>query len=555
MGFGAAELAASAQSSLARVRPIVGRLSLGALGLALVLLVSAAWGTGVFYLLARLGETSPIRLASLDGIHAYVGLAGGVFVVAKVARVGLRHRVEGVPNVVPWQRWLSWSMLVLYGAVFVTGVLALLPVPGRIASGVIEMHLLTSVWALLPTTWHVWHYRARARPYVRRWARRAAGRRFWAAAVVLVLPAPLLVADAPAVSELPSVLGGAAWSPVAPLKGSYLDVVAEAPDGRTLVAAGDALYVSHDGGVVWLRTDLPAGSAPAAASPPAEDHAGHEHGAPAPANPITALAVGPGPVFVGTSGGLYAAASLDAQLAPVPLPGSAGVRALAMDAADPQTLWLASTAGPLHSADGGRTWTRQAAGLAQPAGAAAVAYLGGDVYLSDGTGVFRWTGAAWTRVSAAASIGELSAAGGSLYAAGAGGDLQVLAAGRWTDLGQPAPVHTHHGHVHGQPATVTVVDGRLYAAGTSNGVSASANGGRTWTQLGGGLGTTTPGQVVAYRDALWAAGSDGLYRFPLTFAPGPAAEWWLLVIGLAVVAGVVAVALGAPERARRIRSS
>ena len=118
---------------MARAWPAPGRLSLGALGLGLVLLVSVAWGTGLFYLLVRLGAPSPVRLAALDGIHVYVGVVGGVFVLAKVARVGLRHRVEGVSGVVPWQRWLSWSMLVLYGAVFLTGVLLLLyyrpPVP------------------------------------------------------------------------------------------------------------------------------------------------------------------------------------------------------------------------------------------------------------------------------------------------------------------------------------------------------------------------------------------------------------------------------------------
>ena len=48
-----------------------------------------------------------------------MGVVGGVFILFKVFRVGFRHRVEAVPGVVPWQRWLSWSMLVLYSAVFV----------------------------------------------------------------------------------------------------------------------------------------------------------------------------------------------------------------------------------------------------------------------------------------------------------------------------------------------------------------------------------------------------------------------------------------------------
>ena len=168
MGVRSAGLAAAAQSSVARAWPARGRLSLGALGLGLVLLVSVAWGTGLFYLLVRLGGASPAPLAALDGIHIYVGVVGGIFVIAKILRVGFRHRVEGVPNVVPWQRWLSWSMLVLYGAVFATGVLLLLPVRGRLYADLVQLHLLTSVWALPPTTWHALHYRSRAVPYLRR---------------------------------------------------------------------------------------------------------------------------------------------------------------------------------------------------------------------------------------------------------------------------------------------------------------------------------------------------------------------------------------------------
>ena len=83
---------------------IPDRLSVGALGLALVLLVSVAWATGLFYLAARLGLSAPVRLAWIDGLHVYVGLVGGVFILGKLLRVGLKYRVTGVPNVVPWQR-------------------------------------------------------------------------------------------------------------------------------------------------------------------------------------------------------------------------------------------------------------------------------------------------------------------------------------------------------------------------------------------------------------------------------------------------------------------
>src|SRR5438270_539878 len=65
---------------------IPDRLSVGALGLGLVLLVSAAWGTGIFYLVARIGLPSPVRLAWIDAIHVYVGLMGAVFILGKVIR-------------------------------------------------------------------------------------------------------------------------------------------------------------------------------------------------------------------------------------------------------------------------------------------------------------------------------------------------------------------------------------------------------------------------------------------------------------------------------------
>jgi hypothetical protein len=538
---------------VARAWPVRGRLSLGALGLGLVLLVSVAWGTGLFYLLVRLGYGSPVRLASLDGIHVYVGVVGGVVVLAKVARVGLRHRVDGVPAVVPWQRWLSWSMLVLYSGVLLTGALLLLPIHGRPYADLVQLHLLSSVWALAPTTWHVWHYRARATPYLRRWTSRLAGRRFWAGMALTLLPLPLLLADAPAVSQLPAVLGGASWSPVDTLRGSYLDSIAKAPDG-TLVAAGDALYISRDG-VVWLRVDVPASvPAPAAGQAPGStDHAGHQHGAAAPANPLTALAVDTSQVFVGSSAGLFAS-SFSGPMRQVAFPGG-GVRGLAGDPGDPGVLWATSATGPLVSADGGRTWSRQAAGLRRPEDASAIAYLGREVFVSDGTGVFRWLAASgsWVRTSSSPSVALLSPspATGTLYASSEGTDLQVLAGGRWTDLGLPAPVHVHHGHVHGQPATVTSAGGRLYAAGTPDGVSASADGGWTWTQLGGGLGATTPNDVVGYQGSLLTATSDGLYRFPLETGASAPPSWWTMLLALALGLGLVVIGVSALDPRRR----
>jgi hypothetical protein len=539
---------------MARAWPARGRLSLGALGLGLVLLVSVAWGTGLFYLVVRLGGPSPVRLAALDGIHVYVGVVGGIFIIAKVVRVGFGHRVEGVPNVVPWQRWLSWSMLVLYGAVFLTGVLLLLPVRGRPYADLVQLHLLTSVWALLPTTWHALHYRSRALPYVRRWASRLGGRRFWLGLALVLVPLPLLLADAPAVSQLPAVLGGATWTPVDAMSGPYLDAIAQGPDG-TLVAAGDAIYISHDG-VVWLRVDVPATTTPAPAGGQAaasNPHAGHEHGQAAPPNPLTSLSVGPSEVFAGSSQGLFAS-TFDGQIRQLAFPGG-GVRGLALDPSVPTTLWATSAAGPFLSADGGRSWTLQAAGLSRPGDVSAIAFLGPDAYVSDGTGVFLSpSGAsAWTRISSTPSVALLSPtpSTNALYASTEGTDLLVLSGGRWTDLGLPAPLHLHHGVLHGQPAAVGSMDGRLYAAGTPDGVSASADGGWTWTQLGGGLANVSPNQLVGSRGSLWVATSNGLFRFPLAVGQGATPAWWAMVLGFAVGLGVIAVGVAALDARRR----
>ena len=84
-----------------------------------MLLVSVAWGTALFYLAARLGVDARVNLSWIDAAHVYVGLVGGVFIVAKISRVRFRYRVAGVAEVIPWQRWISWSLLVLYAAIFV----------------------------------------------------------------------------------------------------------------------------------------------------------------------------------------------------------------------------------------------------------------------------------------------------------------------------------------------------------------------------------------------------------------------------------------------------
>src|SRR5580704_9102515 len=281
------------------VRSLAGRLSVGALGLSLALLVSIAWGTALFYLAARLGVDTRVRLSWIDGAHVYVGLVGGIFILAKVARVRFRYKVAGVAEVIPWQRWISWSLLVLYTAIFVSGVLALLPLHGRLYEDVLNFHLLSSVWALAPTTWHVWHYRRRAAPYLTRLLPHGRSLRFWSGIVLALAPSVVVVANARALSQLPQLMGGAAWSQ-STLSGSYLDRIATGPGG-SLIAAGDALYVSSDG-TVWTQIDIPGVPLPASATP---TQSVHQHGAPTGKNLGLSLAVAGSSIYVGTSSGLY----------------------------------------------------------------------------------------------------------------------------------------------------------------------------------------------------------------------------------------------------------
>src|SRR5262249_54126966 len=146
----------------------------------------------------------------------------------------------------------------------------------------------------------------------------------------------------------------------------------------------DALYLSRDG-VVWLRVDVPASTAPA--SPPAAgQHTGHQHGPAGPPNPITTVAVGNTQMFAGTAQGLFAS-GFDGPMRQVAFPGGGG-RGLAMDPANANILWATSSTGPMLSTDAGLTWARQAAGLGRPGDASAIAYLGRDVFVSDSTGIF-----------------------------------------------------------------------------------------------------------------------------------------------------------------------
>ena len=499
------------------------------------MIVSIVWGTSLFYLAARLGVDPRVRLSWIDAAHVYVGLVGGVFVLAKISRVWFHYRVAGVPEVVPWQRWISWSLLILYTSVFVSGVLLLTPIRGVVYGDLVNFHLLSSVWALAPTTWHVWHYRRRAAPYLTRILRGASSLRYWAGVGLAILPVVVVVANARSLSQLPQVLGGSAWSATA-LNGSYLDRIARGPGG-TLIAAGDALYVSPDG-TGWTQIDLPAASvASSGGTSPV-----HQHGAPTGENLALALATTSTSIFVGTSSGLFETTSLTGPLQPIGF-GGASVYAISVDPANQRSIWVGSSDGVEHSVDGGGTWSPVRTGLEKPNSVLAMGFLGSRLFASDGSGVFAWDldQNQWLRQTKQPSVVDLTADPNRhrLYAASTTQGVWILDDAGWHGTMSLASAHQHHsGHVtHPEVLSVAPVDGRLYAVGTAYGVSASDNSGLTWTQLGGGLANVEPSQVIGYDGSLLAATSDGIYRFPLSSDAAASAGWWSIVIATALICG------------------
>jgi hypothetical protein len=507
--------------------PLAGRLSLGALGLALVVAVSAAWATSAVYLLARTGINPRIQISLIDGVHVYVGLVGGAFVIAKVLRVGLRHHVPGVTPLSTWHRWVSWSLLAIYAAIFATGVLLLLPIHGKIYGDLLNLHMLTSVWGVPPTTWHVWHYRKRARPYLTRLLPHGSTIRLWAALVLVLSPTIALLAYPRAVSQLSKAGGGDAWAADA-LSGKQLDAIAPGPFPGSLAAGGDGLYVRSANGK-WTNLPLPAKAR------------------------VTSLVEASPDLYVGTNVGVM---RMTGRSAPVPTGlQNVGVNALAWDPTSGE-IWAASAGGAMRSGDRGRTWHREAAGMNGLNGIAAIAVSGRDVYVSDPSGVYRWQAVRWQRQASTPDVTTLVARPeGGVYLISSMEGVLILDARGLRSAGTLAFAHQHSSAMNGHPDahSVATTDGRLYAAGTANGVSVSTDGGLTWMQLGGGLGSRDVHALASTGPDLWAATSDGVYRFPIVGAKLPEASWWLLLLGAALFLGAIAALLGAAEWPRGVR--
>ena len=504
-------------AQIGRRRSLTARLSLGALGAGLVLLVSLAWASGLLYVIARLGLPSPVSLALVDGVHVYLGLASIAFFAAKLSRVGLHEHVIGVPELEVWQRWISWSLVGLYTAVYATGLLLLAPWPSAVSNPLVNAHLLAAVWAALPSAWHVWHYRPRALPYLTHLDRRILTG-FWLAMGLTLLPLVGVLALPRALSPATRSGLGSAWEP-AGLQGVFLDRLVATHDGRTLVAGGEGLYVRPMGISNWRRV-------------------------PFPAELILGLAASPGGVYVGTTDGLYASPTAGGPYHRLAFPARE-VHGIAVEPANPQVIWASSRAGFWKSTDGGQRWTSESAGISSPEGAWAIAYFHGGLYASNATDVYYWDGSTWQPSSDQGLVVSLdsSADGRKLFASSMGQGVRAFDGHRWVGASEGLSTHPGHGgaiHVD----SVTARETPALAATMLNGVAISQDGGRNWSELRAGLPLGAIWRVIQVDHRLIAASDHGIYEYHLPSVAPAGITWWVIVIVASVGMATFAVAWG-----------
>jgi hypothetical protein len=522
-------------------------LSMAALGIGLVVLIGITWGTGLLYITSRAGVPSPVRLALVDSVHIYVGLAAAVFFGLKVWRVGFRRKVIGVPNLTVWQRWVSWSLVVLYPAIFLTGFAAILPLGTAWKESMVQAHLLTSVWSLVPTTLHLIHHRARAARQLSRPGARRLRPRLLAGLAIAALPAVLWLPFPVAASPASEASAGGAWV-ASGLQGIYLDQVAVSADGTYVVAAGDGIYVSDVTGSSWHHLDVdgpaarshaiePIAAPTASVAPAPAAHPGHA----VPPGDISVITPTRGPVaiYAGSSAGLYTTADTSSSFTQDHFPGGE-VRAIAVDPTNPFERWVATGSGVWFTWVFGHGWTSESSGLTDPNGSSALSFYHGALYASDLAGVYRWevTSAAWKKVLDELGVISLTSSRDLLVANSYSSGLAVYDGRAWRQVGSGLPTHAHgrgdSSHVLGVSAPAA---GGLFLV-ESGRVAFSADAGRSWSELGRGLPDGT-WAVTRYRDRAYVATSNGLYSYSLETAPQASPSRWLMMIAVALVVGVV----------------
>jgi hypothetical protein len=489
------------------------------LGLALLIAVSLAWITGAPYLVVRAGFGLPFRLILVDGIHCYVGLAMAVFLVAKVRRVGWRRSVPAVPDASLWDRWVSLSIAILYSAVMISGLVALLPLGDDTRTAMVNAHLLTAVWAAAPTTWHVVTHRARLRAAASR-ARHGFGiAGLTSSAFVLALAVPLLL-GARAVAPLTQAHAGLSWQPRG--QAVLLDRLDVTPDGRTIVAGGEGLFVSQDG-QRWSPVE--------------------GFGVPNGRTLVLGLHLTNSATYVGTSDGVYMAPTATGPYRRLPSPARE-VHGIEVDPTNPAIVWVAAYNGVWLSRDGGAHWTSENAGLADATGSWALRFFHGTLFLSEVTSVDRWNGVRWVQSNSQAYVNALdpSADGTHLFATSMGQGITAFDGQRWSTADAGMAEHVHGGvtGIHVDSAT-DVGGGTLYAGTMVSGIAESRDGARTWFSVWPSLRGDV-WRVRLFNGALIAATDFGLFSYgPVPPAPAAGALWWVYLVVAAVAAGAVIV--------------
>jgi len=506
----------------ARAPRLPEELSLGVLGVTLVLVVSLAWASGSVYLVARLGAPAPVNLALADAVHAYVGLASVLVIGAKVWRVGFRSRVAGVPELTAWHRWVSWSLLVLYGGVYLTGALLLFTFPTTVRTSLVNAHLLASVWAAVPTTWHVWHYGRRATHLLPRVRPRVQIQRVLVGLALILAPAVLIGANPRALSPLTQLGGGSRWIDDG-LAGVFVDRLALAPDGHTLVAGGRGIWVRNAPGQTWHRVGPPDAL-------------------------VLGLTVAPsGAIYVGTLSGLLVSAQAEGPYEPLPFP-SREVHGIAVDRSG-RVIWGSSRAGVLRSIDGGATWSAEVAGMHSPQTSWAIAYFDGTVYSSDAGGVYRWDGGTWRPTSNQAAVVSLDAdtAKASLFASSMGEGVRALdGGGTWRRADSGLAAHATGRAIHVTSVT-PVQENRAYASMMRGGIATSLDRGQSW----GAIPETVPRggswRAIQLGSQLYLATGTGVLRYDLPTTATAGLGWWIVMIVLVTSASGVGLWIAALE--------
>jgi hypothetical protein len=488
-------------------------------------LLAAAWLTALPYLLVRLGLPGLVPISSVDGPHAFVGLAAVGLLTVKVVDL-VRHRAAiAAWRMPPWQRWLSRSLAYLYAAVVVTGLLLALPLPAVYRTALVNLHLLTAAWALLATVPHLLIH-------LRGLAALLPSPRVTGGLLLVLLPALLLAAYPVAFSPLAELGSGGSWQPVGK-PGNWTFRLLALPDGR-LLALGDGVFVSADQGRTW-------------------------NAEPAPSTLVFSASQLPdGSLVMGTADGLLVAPGADGPYTSVAVP-SLPVTAVYADPAQPGRLWIGGH-GIWASPDGGASWKPDVTGLVAQGTVWSLGRHGGVLTAGMTTGVYTQASdsSAWVRSLALNQVISLDEGAGGLWASSMGGGLAVRSGGGWriSDSGMAS-----HGSSAIHVTSFTDLgSGRALATLMKGGVDESLDGGQSWFQLSPGFAPGPVWAALPLGPRLLVATDTGLflYSWPTT-APWPPLVWWLAVLlsslATALAAAMLTMREPVPEAEARPRAA